>query len=452
MTVMKSEKIVLWHWKYFDLAAPQHALQQIYGSEVKIEGFITSDSMGSTDEQATSFLGIPRISTKRYAFYQDCIDNLKQQYAATDHQLIQSKTDILTCLKKLSSTHDSVTVWYPLHIGSEEQSLIELLKSTAPKNITFKSLPANTLINSDELPFSLQNLPETFSGFRRKIEKRQFHDYLFARYPLSFAIKDSPGRARIHEYIFSKKHISEYKKTRNGLGPGDYSSRLSKWLAVGAIQAAEVGAAILEFEKNVTKNESTYWLLFELLWRDFFHYLHRKIGNLLFAPQGMKRVPSPGIVDTVIWHFPSSNYRMDFPETMATTLKSHWANFRRWTLGKTGVAFIDTMMQELYFTGEISNRARQCAASYLIHDLHIPWWWGAQWFEYLLLDYDVSSNWGNWAYIAGVGADSRPVRKFNIAKQAQIYDPQNNYQKWRAAQNWVIPDDALPKQFPGSFH
>jgi deoxyribodipyrimidine photo-lyase len=452
MTVMNSERIVLWHWKYFDLAAPQYELEQLYVSEIKIEGLITSDSMGSADEQATSFLGIPRISAKRYTFYQDCIDNLVQQYEVTDHQLTQSKSDILTCLKKLSAEHDLLTVWYPLHIGTEEESLINWLKSTSPKNITFKSLAANTLISSDELPFSLEKLPETFSGFRRKIEKRKFHDYLFARYPLSFSTVNSPGRARLQKYIFNDQYILNYKITRNGLGPGDYSSRVSKWLAAGAIQAAEVGAAILEFEKNVNKNESTYWLLFELLWRDFFHHLHRKIGNLLFAPQGMKRVQSPGIIDSVTWHFPSSNYRMEFPESMAVTLRRHWTNFRCWALGNTGVAFIDTMMRELYFTGEMSNRARQCAASYLIHDLHIPWWWGAQWFEYLLLDYDVSSNWGNWAYIAGVGADSRPVRKFNIAKQAQMYDPQNKYQRWGAAQNWVIPDDALPKQFPGSFH
>lgn len=448
---MKSEKIVLWHWKYFDLAAPQHELQQIYGSAVVIEGLITSESMGSTAEQGTSFLGIPRISKKRYAFYQDCIDLLVQQYAATDHLLSQRKADIRTCLQKLSSKHDLVTVWYPLHIGSEEKSLFDLLKSTTPKNISFKALPANTLITSGELPFSLQNFPETFSGFRRKIEKRKFYEYTFAHYPLTLATENSPGRTRIHDYIFTEKHILEYKKTRNGLGPGDYSSRLSKWLAVGAIQAAEVGAAILEFEKNVEKNESTYWLLFELLWRDFFHHLHRKIEDLLFAPQGMKRVPSPGILDTVLWNFPSSNYRMEFPDKVAITLKTHWVDFRCWALGKTGVAFIDTMMRELYCTGEISNRARQCAASYLIHDLHVPWWWGAQWFEYLLLDYDVSSNWGNWAYIAGVGADSRPVRKFNIAKQAKIYDPQSRYLQWGAAQNWVVPDDALPQQFPGSF-
>jgi deoxyribodipyrimidine photo-lyase len=109
-------------------------------------------------------------------------------------------------------------------------------------------------------------------------------------------------------------------------------------------------------------------------------------------------------------------------------------------------------MKELYLTGWISNRARQCAASYLIHDLHVPWWWGAQWFEHLLADYDVSSNWGNWAYIAGVGADPRPVRAFNIKKQAEMYDTDGSYRSWAHAQNWHIPANALPADFPGEFH
>jgi len=137
-----------------------------------------------------------------------------------------------------------------------------------------------------------------------------------------------------------------------------------------------------------------------------------------------------------------------FAAQLEQSLQSYWADFRCWALGHTGNSLIDSIMQELFFTGEISNRARQCAASYLIHDLHIPWWWGAQWFESHLLDYDVSSNWGNWAYIAGVGADARPVRKFNIAKQAGTYDPHFSYRDWINSQEWHIPDDVLSHEFP----
>jgi deoxyribodipyrimidine photo-lyase len=86
-------------------------------------------------------------------------------------------------------------------------------------------------------------------------------------------------------------------------------------------------------------------------------------------------------------------------------------------------------MTELKITGWMSNRGRQNVASYLIHDLHINWRWGAAWMESQLIDYDPASNWGNWMYIAGVGNDPRPFRKFNTQSQAERYDPTENYRK-----------------------
>ena len=79
-------------------------------------------------------------------------------------------------------------------------------------------------------------------------------------------------------------------------------------------------------------------------------------------------------------------------------------------------------MRELKYTGFMSNRGRQNVASYLIDQFKFDWRIGAAWFEEQLIDYDVSSNWGNWAYLAGVGNDPRGGRQFNIEKQAELYD------------------------------
>jgi deoxyribodipyrimidine photo-lyase len=77
----------------------------------------------------------------------------------------------------------------------------------------------------------------------------------------------------------------------------------------------------------------------------------------------------------------------------------------------------------------MSNRGRQNVASFLTKNLGIDWRWGAEWFESVLIDYDVCSNWGNWNYTAGVGNDARGFRFFNITKQAKDYDPQGEYVK-----------------------
>jgi deoxyribodipyrimidine photo-lyase len=86
-------------------------------------------------------------------------------------------------------------------------------------------------------------------------------------------------------------------------------------------------------------------------------------------------------------------------------------------------------MRELYFTGYMSNRGRQNVASFLAKDLNIDWRIGASWFESLLIDYDVYSNWGNWNYNAGVGGDPRKDRFFNIILQAKKYDPKAEFIK-----------------------
>ncbi len=108
-------------------------------------------------------------------------------------------------------------------------------------------------------------------------------------------------------------------------------------------------------------------------------------------------------------------------------MRDQEALFKLWVEGRTGVPFIDANMRELSATGFMSNRGRQNVASFLVKDLQVNWTWGAMYFESLLIDYDVCSNWGNWNYVAGVGNDPRENRYFNILSQAKKYDYQGEY-------------------------
>ena len=101
--------------------------------------------------------------------------------------------------------------------------------------------------------------------------------------------------------------------------------------------------------------------------------------------------------------------------------------FEAWTQGKTSEALINAGMNELRVTGFVSNRMRQILASYWVFGMKQDWRYGAAWFEHCLVDYDVASNWGNWAYIAGVGNDNRGGREFNIEKQTQLFDKDGAY-------------------------
>lgn len=181
----------------------------------------------------------------------------------------------------------------------------------------------------------------------------------------------------------------------------DFSTKFSPWLALGCISPRYIYEQIKKYEVERTANQSTYWVIFELLWRDYFKFVALKYGNRIFYMNGLqdKHVP---------WN---------------TDMKM----FDAWKEGRTGVPFVDANMRELALTGFMSNRGRQNVASFLTKDLGLDWRLGAEWFEYLLVDHDVCSNYGNWLYSAGIGNDPRENRKFNMIKQGLDYDNNGDY-------------------------
>ncbi|POG56400.1 DASH family cryptochrome [Haloferax marisrubri] len=221
---------------------------------------------------------------------------------------------------------------------------------------------------------------------------------------------------RVESYIWAGDHLREYKETRNGLLGADYSSKLSPWLNEGCLSPRYVKAEVDRYEDRRVANDSTYWLVFELRWRDFFQFQFAKHGSDFFRREGIR-------------------------ERTDIDWRSDDAQFERWAAGETGVPFVDANMRELNATGYMSNRGRQNAASFLANDLRLDWRRGAAYFETRLVDYDPASNYGNWAYIAGVGNDSRD-RSFDVRWQANRYDEDAEYVK-----TWLPELDALPAEY-----
>ncbi|KAG5190416.1 cryptochrome DASH, partial [Tribonema minus] len=222
-----------------------------------------------------------------------------------------------------------------------------------------------------------------------------------ARAVLPFQGGESAGLERVKSWIWDQDCLRSYKETRNGMVGGDYSSKFSSWLAFGCLSPRLVYQEIKRYETERVANESTYWLVFELLWRDYFRFAAATHGNKIFFLGG------PQVPDSVV------NLCAQHP----LLLNCSYAQ------GQTGYPFIDANMRELRATGFMSNRGRQNVASFLVRDMGQDWRLGAEWFEEQLLDYDPCSNWGNWTYAAGVGADPREDRYFNIVKQGKTYDP-----------------------------
>ncbi|EPQ30218.1 uncharacterized protein PFL1_02334 [Pseudozyma flocculosa PF-1] len=215
--------------------------------------------------------------------------------------------------------------------------------------------------------------------------------------------------------------VARYKQTRNNLLGHAYSTKMSPFLAYGSISPRQIWEALDEHEQKFGEDQNTYWVRFELLWRDYFFFVAEKFGHLLYDIGGFEKATDPRQAAKKLedgywrWWDPLK----DGPEHEITRLLE----------GRTGIPFIDANILELRESGFMSNRGRQNVASFLSKDLGYDWRIGAEFFQSHLIDYDPTSNYGNWQYVAGVGNDPRASRQFNTVKQAKDYDSHGDYVK-----------------------
>lgn len=256
----------------------------------------------------------------------------------------------------------------------------------------------------------------------------------------------SGGEASAHErlrHLIKEGLMYSYKETRNGLVGTTYSTKLSAYLAQGCITARQVHHELLRYEDGVEpeyenvkgykegENEGTMAVRFELLWRDYMRLCTMKFRHRLFRIEGFRNHnyedSSESAAKRPKW---KTSNKEDASPDQKPTPEEIAAIIDRFNNGTTGMGLIDASQRELLHTGYTSNRARQNVASFLTKHLGIDWRFGAEWYEMLLIDYDVSSNWANWQYVAGVGNDPRgEARIFNPVKQAFDYDKDGTYVK-----------------------
>ncbi|KAI0007022.1 putative cryptochrome [Xylariaceae sp. FL0662B] len=301
-------------------------------------------------------------------------------------------------------------------------------KGALPKPIEESDIP------SQEEPFEIPSSCEDFTeAFVRPLKEDLVKTPLFpegAKSAHPFKGGEDHARNRL-DYLIKSGCASTYKDSRNGLLGSDFSTKLSAFLAQGCITARQIHERLLVFEDakeelfaetegyGEGENEGTKAIRFELLWRDYMRLCTRKFGGKLFTRSGFRDDNNNK------WKSPKKEEMADSqqksPDEVAGILLRVFE-------GTTGMGLIDASQRELLHTGYTSNRARQNVASFLAKHLEIDWRYGAEWYEMLLIDYDVSSNWANWQYVSGVGNDPRgEARIFNPVKQAFDYDRDGEY-------------------------
>lgn len=376
--------------------------------------------------------GFRKTGKFRAKFLLESVNELRQNLSKLNIPLLVFHEKPEDRMAEIISKYEISDIYFQNEWTSEERSIEENLKKIAP-NTEFHVFHQQFLFHPNDIPFKTEDVPEVFTQFRKICEKKvEVRDTIptpalkednfnlkdeedfpsladfglenFETDPRStFPFKGGENQAwkRIQDYFRDAQNLLKYKKTRNGLIGTDYSSKLSAWLANGSISPRQIYNEVKKFEKKLKSNDSTYWLIFELIWRDYFKYISLKHGDKIFHVGGIK------------------NRELEWNQSSE--------DFEKWKNAETKEDFVNANMKELAKTGFMSNRGRQNVNSFLAKELKHDWRKGAAYFESLLIDYDVHSNWGNWMYNSGVGNDPRD-RKFNIKSQAERYDPENDYQ------------------------
>jgi deoxyribodipyrimidine photo-lyase len=345
----------------------------------------------------------------RVSFIYRQLQRIHQKLQALKSSLHVFRGDPLLVWEEMISRHEIDAVYvnrdYEPYAFKRDGEIEELLKS---RGIPFYSFKDQVIFEEDEIVKSDGKPYTVFTPYKRKwLEK--FHEggslkiagkgeSLFIKSSFSLepmeALGFSPSSIQVLPYDLT--NLKEYARMRDFPGP-DATSHLSPHLRFGTVSIRQIIAS-LELSDEV--------FLSELIWREFFMQ--------------------------ILYHFPkvvSENFKHKYNGI-------EWLNkpddFELWCEGKTGLPLVDAGMRQLNATGYMHNRVRMVTAGFLCKHLLTDWRMGEGYFATRLLDYELSSNNGNWQWAAGTGCDAAPYfRIFNPMEQLKKFDPDMEYvRRW----------------------
>jgi deoxyribodipyrimidine photo-lyase len=291
-----------------------------------------------------------------------------------------------------------------------DQEILELLKS---ENINFNSFKDQVIFEKNEITKKDGNPYVVYTPYSKKwIEAYEqinhthytSEDLLSQLYTRSKAkeltleeLGFEETNTPIKNYIFNSRIINEYEETRN-FPALDNTSKLGPHLRFGTVSVRQM-VSRAEEQENKT-------FLKELIWREFFMQ--------------------------ILWHFPHTHKDSFKPKYDRIVWRNNEDDFKKWCNGTTGYPMVDAGMRQLNNTGFMHNRVRMLVGSFLCKHLLIDWRWGEAYFAEKLHDYEMSSNVGNWQWVAGTGVDASPYfRIFNPTSQIKKFDKDFSYiRKW----------------------
>jgi len=373
----------------------------------------------------TTELDLLKTGNIRAKFLLESVNNLRSNLQKLGGELIVKMGNPAEIIPQLAQQYEVSEVYHHREVAFEETQISEEVEAALWKiKLNLKHFIGHTLYHKEDLPFPIKDIPDSFSIFKKKVERDSQvrpcietpeHIYMpeivdagniptLTDLGLTEPVDDS--RSDFH-YEGGEStgllHLKQYVSSQpiNGAGKGakhsEHPSRLSAWISLGCLSMRWV-------YREVThgSHSSNSPLVLELLWRDYFRFMFKKHGKQFYSAERFK-------------------------ETTDDLASNQEELFEKWKTGNTGISFVDASMRQLNATGYIPNDNRQAVAVYLAHELTVDWRKGAAYFEEKLIDYSPASNLGNWAFVAGVEHDPKDTRYFLSPKQIGELELQTQY-------------------------
>jgi deoxyribodipyrimidine photo-lyase len=377
----------------------------------------------------TSPLGASKTGSFRARFLLEAVADLRKNLQAFDADLLIRTGDPAEVLTQLAEEYQISEVYHHREVAPDETDVSERVEAALWKmKLNLKHFIGHTMYHKEDLPFPIKDIPDSFVTFKKKVERDSTvrpsvvspeqipvpeitdagelptltdlgvpEPVDDARAGEKITGGETAALKQLHQYLEGSQQNGQGKNARN---TNCNSSGLGPWLAVGCISPRQVYWEVVNYHReNHTPNTDP--IMLELLWRDYFRFMFKKHGQTFFRSEGFGDAP-------------------DMADNQDEL-------FEQWKNGQTGVPFIDASMHQLNATGFITNYSRQAVATYLAKDLQVDWTKGALYFEEKLIDYSPASNWGNWAFVAGVGNDTKSNRFFNAAKPTNQLDDKGDF-------------------------
>jgi deoxyribodipyrimidine photo-lyase len=343
----------------------------------------------------------------RAKFLLESVACLRENLRRIGGELIIRVGNPAVILPQLAEAYNVNEVYHHREVAHEETHISEQVEAALWKiKLNLKHFIGHTLYHKEDLPFPIKDIPDSFAVFKKKVERDSVVRPCLATPNIVHVpeIADAGELPTLEElgfddtkeelsasdfftggenvalerlqYFLSTCNATNGNKGIRGAALLNNSSKLSPWIALGCVSLRHVYWEVTAYleSNNIT---GTHQIILDLLWRDYFRFMFKKHGQKFIASKSALNDEAEVVIDE---------------DTL----------FEEWKVGNTGVSLIDDIMRELNTTGYINNYSRQIVAGYLVNDLKVNWKRGAIYFEEKLIDYSPASNWGNWAFIAGV--------------------------------------------------